>query len=439
MNKHPSVVTSASVSFADIAHGSLLFDRRDSADQLVLDLLDTRWVQRLRQIRQTGNTSFVYMFSEHSRFGHSLGVAYLAKLLLAKLSSEQPDVVDPYRSAVMAAALLHDVGHVAPGSHLAEHLWHPSQPAHHEEVTERVVREDLEIRSLLQAHDSQLVEQVSDVLAGNTSVPAWTHEVLAGSGWNADRGNWSIVDSTLCAVTYGRYNVQALIDAFLISSDGHLVVHEKRLDALTHFFVARDSMYRQVYQHRVLQAADALSMSIVRRLRDLVASGFSLTSGDIFCDEVMRRVLTSNCYSHDLELDQIFWMTEAWWNYHIACWCSCSDPILADLARRQRDRKLLKTIRLDLQAENLDALTDRAAEAARTLGYDPRYYVMIIDSADKHRRKSEPVPLVQLDNGQTVPVTEVEPLIATLASDAGSDRCWLAVPGEVKEQLQCLR
>jgi HD superfamily phosphohydrolase len=71
---------SKTVNFADVAHGTLIFDKANSWDALILKLVDTAWVQRLRRISQTGNTKLVYMFAEHSRFGHSLGVAYLMKI-----------------------------------------------------------------------------------------------------------------------------------------------------------------------------------------------------------------------------------------------------------------------------------------------------------------------------------------------------------------------
>ena len=86
---------------------------------------------RKRGISQTGNTKLVYMFAEHSRFGHCLGVAYLATLLMKHLRTMSPSQVAPYQNAVAAAALLHDVGHVAPGAHLAERIWAPDLGGQH--------------------------------------------------------------------------------------------------------------------------------------------------------------------------------------------------------------------------------------------------------------------------------------------------------------------
>ncbi len=430
------------VSFADVAHGIISFDPADEAARLILELIDTAWVQRLRRIRQTGNTLLVYMFAEHSRFGHSVGVAYLANRLMKHLALSEPKQVQEWELAVSAAAILHDIGHVAPGSHLAERVWdkaakgHGNGKAAHELLSIRVVLEDPEISSILRKYDRSLPEKVARILSSDESLPRWAVQIISGGGWNADRGNWTIVDSAMCAVSYGRYNVFALLDAFRIAGAGELVLQESRLDALTHFFVARDSMYRQVYQHRVLQAVDLLAENIVRRLNDLFkASGndpVALRKSGVFADDVIVGAMQSADYISALPLPSLFRMTEPWWSYHIERWCECADPVLSDLSRRMRDRKLFKTIRVN---ESDTPLHDDALKAAEALGLDPRYYVMKMTSADMHREKQEELPRVQLDSGELARMTEVEPLIGKLTERSPNRRVWLAVPKEIKEQL----
>lgn len=458
----PSLQGSSQVSFADVAHQTLSFDRSEPAEALILRLIDTRWMQRLRRISQTGNTRFVYMFAEHSRFGHSLGVAYLATMLMKQLRRHSDGKIAAelarYEAAVAAAAILHDVGHIAPGSHLAERCWAPKSRSRHETVSSRVIREDEEITSILSAHSADLQELVCRILAEDAALPKWTVQIISGGGWNADRGNWAIVDSAMCAVSYGRYNVNALVDAFRIAGQGELVLHESRLDALTHFFVARDSMYRQVYQHRVLQAVDALSQNIIQRLRDLTASerragstaeravavSAQLERKGVFADDAMAAAIVAEEYATELPLETIFRMTESWWGYHIERWTACGDPVLADLAARMRDRRLLKTVRLNGArgtapapdaAESEAALVARAAELAAELGLDPRYYVTVVADSDKHRGKAEQPPMVLLENGSLVTVQEVEPMLGAIIGNSSLSRRWLAVPRAVKERL----
>ena len=427
--------SSSLVSFADVAHQTLSFDRENSA--IVLELIDTAWVQRLRNISQTGNTKLVYMFAEHSRFGHCLGVAYLANLLMANLKKFQEASVLEYENAVAAAAILHDIGHIAPGSHLAEKIWSKEEGALHEQATQRIILEDPEIVGILQKFDKNLPDTVCKILRGDSSVPAWTKSIISGGGWNADRGNWAIVDSAMCAVTYGRYNVVALIDAFRLDHNLNLVLGENRVDALTHFFVARDSMYRQVYQHRVLQAADALTGKIVQRLKDLVSEDIkqaenTLKKSNIYFDQALITALTSKNYAKELSLQNLFEMTEHWWSYHLNKWTYSSDSILKDLSLRLRDRKLFKTIRLE---SSKDQIVEKAKTVSKELGFDPNYYVCLIEEKDKHRGKKEETPKVILDSGNIVNATEVDPTIDAIMSRKPAERAWLSVPKEVKAAL----
>ena len=465
-NKDLLLHLTSTVSFADVAHQMLIFHSNRSSERLILELIDTRWMQRLRDIRQTGNTHLVYMFAEHSRFGHSLGVAYLALLLMRSLGQYSPEMIEPYEHAVAAAAILHDIGHIAPGSHLAERIWAPgagddsngseeitggSQALNHEQVSARIILEDPEIRGILERYDPQLPELVVKVLFGDPALPPWTHASISGDGWNADRGNWAIVDSAMCSVSYGRYNVSALIDAFRLSPAGDLVLLENRLDALTHFFVARDSMYRQVYQHRVLQSVDALNGKIVLRLRDL-AGGSSdqaaikkvLDEKCVFADRTLIELLAVSNFTVDLPIESIFRLTESWWKYHLNSWCESRDPVLADLSARLRDRRLFKTIRLrqgsDGMGNQFEQQVIRDARAfAEEEGCDPRYYVSVVNDSDRHRKEIESPPMVLLESGAIAPVTEVEPIIAQLLRPAPQAKKWLVVSKSVKEKLRRIR
>lgn len=444
-----TVSSSATVSFADVAHQTLIFDKADPVSEMLLKLVDTPWVQRLRQIRQTGNTHLLYMFAEHSRFGHSLGVAYLATTLMQSLSRYAHKMVEPYRDAVAAAALLHDIGHTAPGSHLAEKVWGIDQNANkHEQVSMRVISEDPRINGILSARSKTLPQTVCQILDEDSKLPSWTHAIISGGGWNADRGNWAIVDSAMCSVSYGRYNVSALLDAFRLSNSGELVIQENRLDALTHFFVARDSMYRQVYQHRVLLGADALILNVVKRLREIAAPAAGniselaelFSAQKIYADQTMLAALLAPNYAAQLSLEQIFNMTESWWRYHLDHWCLADDPILKDMALRVRDRNLFKTIRTGSGgSENHRQLLKQAREIAADLKLNPDYYVISIESSDRHRSKTEEAPQVMLDSGELVPVTAVEPLIAKLFEKTPLERSWIAVPKEIKDRIGKVR
>ena len=422
----------SSVSFADVVHQNISFNAEDPASRLVLELADTPWFQRLRDIRQTGNTSLVYMFAEHSRFGHCLGAAYLALHVMDRLALESPKQIQPYRMAVAAAALLHDIGHLAPGSHTAFKTWFPKLPDTHEALATRIIRTDPTIASLLTARDKDLPETVSLILEESAKLPAWTWEIISGGGWNIDRGNWSVVDSTLAGVSYGKYNINALIESLVLTEKGHLALRENRLDAMIHFAVSRQAMYRQIYQHRVILSADHLTRAIVQRARDL---GTTID----FADDIMREALTAPS-PDSLSLKTIFTMRESWWRYHLLRWMESKDPILADLSSRLLNRRLLKTIRV----RDIDAMATtwkQAVAAVSSVGFDPKYYLHEISTSDMHQGDFQQALMVLMEDGSLRSLVDAEPLYSAMVKDSkqANTRIWLSLPAEAKSKLGVAR
>ena len=69
---------------SDPVHGLMEFPG------LIRKIVDTREYQRLRIIRQLGGSFYVYPAADHSRFAHSLGVAYLAFQTVRRLRYKSP-------------------------------------------------------------------------------------------------------------------------------------------------------------------------------------------------------------------------------------------------------------------------------------------------------------------------------------------------------------
>lgn len=110
--------------FRDPVHDTISFDKEK--DSFILDLINSKEMQRLRRIKQLGFSSITYPGAEHSRFAHSLGTAHLMRRVIAHLSKLRgkqerqwaQEVISNYDLA-LCAALLHDIGH-GPFSHAIE-------------------------------------------------------------------------------------------------------------------------------------------------------------------------------------------------------------------------------------------------------------------------------------------------------------------------------
>merc|ERR1719394_172337 len=90
--------------------------------------MDTQQFDRLRSLKQLGNTHYVFPGAKHSRFEHSLGVMHLSGKFLDTLLHKHPDYASKTdRLCVMMAGLCHDLGH-GPFSHLWESFILESNP-----------------------------------------------------------------------------------------------------------------------------------------------------------------------------------------------------------------------------------------------------------------------------------------------------------------------
>ncbi|XP_050956475.1 deoxynucleoside triphosphate triphosphohydrolase SAMHD1-like, partial [Labeo rohita] len=113
--------------FKDPIHGQI------ELHPLLVKMIDTPQFQRLRFIKQLGTKYLVYPGATHTRFEHSLGVAYLAGCLLKTLHENQPELNITKQDflCVQIAALCHDMGH-GPFSHLFDAMFIPEvQPDKH--------------------------------------------------------------------------------------------------------------------------------------------------------------------------------------------------------------------------------------------------------------------------------------------------------------------
>src|SRR3954465_8386028 len=103
----------------DAIHGSI------AIDLIELPILDSRYFQRLRQIKQLGFAENSFPSATHNRYIHSLGAMKTASQVFETIFSPTPSshstqlspaTYSRFRAVVRLAALLHDIGH-GPLSH----------------------------------------------------------------------------------------------------------------------------------------------------------------------------------------------------------------------------------------------------------------------------------------------------------------------------------
>ncbi len=254
-------------------------DGVDWGDALLLALIDTPELQRLRRIRQLGPAARVYPSAEHSRFSHALGTLHLAKRILATLCHPQPLLDRQRMLQVKVAALFHDVGH-GPYSHVFE-LIAPGM-ASHEAWGWRILSARRQPRRIIEQHCRRLGLAVDSFFRGLAAIldPAAKGDgqhigrQVISSQLDADRMDYLLRDAHFTGVSYGRYDLEWLLH----SLRGRQMAGETRLcvdiskgpAALESYIHARDHMYRQVYDHKTVRAFEMATVHFFRLLRHLV-------------------------------------------------------------------------------------------------------------------------------------------------------------------------
>ena len=403
----------------------ITLNARFPAQRMVLELMDLPVVQRLKHIHQLGGSHFVYKDAEHSRFQHSLGSACLAIRVLEDLKSrsnrKHTQQIETFELPLVAAAFLHDLGHVAPRCHLGEKVWFgkmsgvaakgqtKSDGDKHESLTERFIKYDDGLRFVLNSVEpleTQVADQVVAILTGQKSVPKWTSQLIFGGGWNVDRGDWALRDSIECGVTYGAYELAPLLKRLVLvdsgQHDAELCVTPEGVPLIENFFERRRDMYRMLYYHDVSRVAEAMYQMVGRRAREVYREG-RLN----FADDTMQAVLQAASFD-GLSADQALNMIDPWWEYHLHCWAGGGDEILADLSRRIINREPFKHF------ENNDYNRAMLSKLLQSVGCDPEYYLLQLDPVpSKFGGDLNNALGVAMPGGGIKPLSECSDIIAT--------------------------
>lgn len=228
----------------------------------VRSLVDTAEFQRLAHISQLGLASRVYPGATHSRFEHALGVFLNSLRYLWQLGRDPrfAAVVDPHQAEVlMAAALLHDLGHW-PFCHPIEDMDLP-ELQHHEAFAAEFLQPHTELAQVLRDEWNVDPAEVLDVLEPRTdSQPLRLMRSILSGPIDIDKMDYLDRDSLHCGVPYGRhFDKQRLIQSLLVNEAGDgLALSSKGKTAAELMVFARYVMFSEVYWHHAVRSATSM-------------------------------------------------------------------------------------------------------------------------------------------------------------------------------------
>jgi uncharacterized protein len=297
--------------------------------ELIYDLVEHPYFQRLRRIRQLGMADLVYPGALHTRFHHALGAMHLMGQALKSLQEKGHLIWEPECEAAQMAILLHDIGH-GPFSHVLENTLLTGIP--HESLS----------LLLMKALNKQLngrLDMAIQMFEG--TYPRQFFHQLISSQLDMDRMDYLNRDCFYTGVAEGTIGAGRIIKMLDIYKD-ELVVEEKGLLSIENFLNARRLMYWQVYLHKTSLCAEAMLTQIIRRARALAAIG-ECPSASPELAYFLKNQFTLHDFSVQPELLDTFTRLDDYdiWS-SLKAWTHHPDYVLSTLCRGLLNRRLFK-------------------------------------------------------------------------------------------------
>lgn len=277
------------------------------------DIIDSPWLQRLRQIHQLQTAWLVYPSAEHSRFQHALGVAHLASrvwdsaresfmssatAVMANLDgstceSARRPVPSPecVEETLRVAALLHDVGHGPFGHFFDDHFLSryaapDGETLTHETLGAHIVKTQFadlisglrrSPRGAFAPGESISPDDVAFLIVRPRSEeedrrrPAWLRmlRVLFCGLYTIDNMDFVLRDAYYAGFGAKPYDLDRLVHYSFFTERG-FTLHRKGAGALFGFLEARHELFRSVYFHRTVRAIDVALADLFREGADLL-------------------------------------------------------------------------------------------------------------------------------------------------------------------------
>lgn len=329
-------------------------------------VIQTRPFQRLRRVKQLGFSDFVYPGATHSRFAHSIGVFHTARRLMTVIEGHlgKKNFVESRSQHALAAALVHDLGH-GPFSHAFEEVGRRLnlKLAHHEHVSNLLIR-DSEVSEVLKTLGSGFANDVADVI--NSAGPGNIYSAVVSSQFDADRLDYMQRDRLMTGTQLGAIDFEWLIANLEVGSisfgvDNNpvgeietFVLAPKAIYAAEAYVLGLFQLYPTVYFHKATRSAEMMLTELLVQIVSLARNNSTALTGLDPRHPLIQFAKDSENIERILQLDDtVIWGA-------LSMMAEASDPLIADYAKRLRDRKLLKCIDIrdrlihKLGGENVD-------------------------------------------------------------------------------------
>ena len=318
-------------------------------NDFVYEIIQHPYLQRLNRIRQLGLAAYVYPGAQHTRLLHSIGAMYLMNEAVFNLKQKGHEISTDELNGVLAAILMHDIGH-GPFSHVLEHTLVPN--VRHEDIS-------LLLMQQMNREWNGKLQTAIDIFTDNYP-KRFLHQLVSGQ-LDVDRLDYLRRDSFFTGVSEGNIGSARIIKMLDVKNDS-LVVESKGIYSIENFLMARRLMYWQVYLHKTAVAAEKMLINLLARAKELTQQGEKLFASPPLAYFLSKETSLADFendnetlrYFADLD-DNDIWSAMKVWTSH-------DDIVLSTLSNGMINRKLFK---IDI--------TEKPSEADKKASYLEHY------------------------------------------------------------------
>ncbi len=390
--------------------------------ELIYDLINHPYFQRLRRIKQLGLTNLVFPGALHTRFHHAIGAMHLMQEAVLSLKQKDIVITDEEEQAVLIAILLHDIGH-GPFSHALEHSL--VKGVSHETIS------------------SLIMDRLNEEFKGKLSLAIkifngkykkhFLHQ-LVSSQLDMDRLDYLKRDSFFTGVSEGVISSDRIIKMLNVVKD-ELVVEHKAIYSIEKFLIARRLMYWQVYLHKTVLSAETLLVNILKRAKELASGGMNL-----FATPTLSLFLVNDYHQEDFKkdrrlLDRFSKLDDNDVMASIKVWSECEDKILQKLCENLLDRKLYK---IEMQNTAIDAaykkkLLDQVCLEYKITKNEASYFVLT-DKVNNSAYNADQFNInILMSGGQLVDVAAASDLLNIQSLSKTVTKHFICYPKDLKK------
>lgn len=394
-------------------------------------LIDTPEFQRLRRIHQLAVAYMLFPGADHTRFSHSLGTFHIMQKIINHFDNHLNDLCNPIdereKDVVLAAALLHDIGH-GPFSHAFEKVF-PNNVYDHESWTTKIITsEESGVNKVLKNYDEVFPDNVANLIKKQRQIENQGYDIrnikkidlffifssLVSSQLDADRMDYLLRDAMYTGVKHGEVDISRLINAMRVTeykNNFYVCILEKYMDDVEKYLLSRYQMHKGVYYHNFKCEMEIIIKKILNRAMELFKLGV-LKESDL--PDGILSIFTGN----EMTVKQFNSLDDSILLALFNKWTNISDDILSCLCNALINRKKYRKLRiLNNKTEEIDQFKSDLTKIFKRYNYEIKnfekeyFWIESSEKIDIYKSNKENIWILRR-NGVISDLTDISKVIS---------------------------